>query len=242
MNDQQKIVIIADTLELFLEGLYQKPTHQLTISNNIIELLGFTSNTLLADKLFDFSSQNDYNDSLFEDQETIKILKVDSLKAFEEQQDKLPEITWITNLNTKEQNDLKKNKNIELIVSNKNKKILLKVIESKLNYKFKNQDFSSYYELVEEYYFYSLTGKAVELIESKPLLFFFGLKNLDKFYKYNNEQESQLILSLLFTKALKVNDQKALKMVQALDYGTKTSYHNLSLNNLFGYNFYCYLK
>lgn len=142
-------------------------------------------------------------------------------------------------------NKLKKN-GINIISQSKINKVLESKIIGEIRLKqpaftIFNKDYTSYYEILEESYILSLGGKLTKAIPPTPL-FFLGLSNLDKFYKNANDNELQLMLSLLLTKTLKnlggEKESSIAKAVYKTDCDIKNGGNMLSSKNIFGYNLF----
>jgi hypothetical protein len=109
-------------------------------------------------------------------------------------------IYWILKLSAEDKKIIKK-ENLPSVTIKKITKSLLPRLLQELNFKSRLTEFTSYYEIIEEEYITSLGGKVKTKIQ-EPLLFMFGLNSLDKFYNKAIDDEFQLILSLIFSKAL----------------------------------------
>lgn len=173
--------------------------------------------------------QNTYD--LFDDGLTVtKLENITGLEIYNDQ------LYWIEKLTAEDKKIIKKN-NLEQISLKKLTKSLKSRLMLELDFDSSLEEFSSYYEIIEEEYLFSLAGIRKQKI-FKPMLFMLGLKNIDQFYNNLNDDEFQLIVSLIFTKALKQNNQVMANKIMLIDRTIKTTNNVLTPKNIFGVNMF----
>lgn len=145
-------------------------------------------------------------------------------------------IYWIAKLSVEDKKIIKK-ENLPFISIKKITKTLLPRLINELNFKSRLAEFSSYYEIIEEEYITSLGGVVTPKTQ-EPLLFMFGLNSLDKFYNKAIDDEFQLILSLIFSKALKANNRDIAQKIMNIDKKVKTSNGRITQKNILGIELY----
>jgi hypothetical protein len=164
--------------------------------------------------------------------EDLSIVKVDNVNIdFEDN------IYWIEKLTADDKKVLKK-KNIETVVLKKIDKSLLQRVLKELNFESKLNDFTSYYEILEEEYLFTLGKGYRKTVKSEQLLFMMSINDISKFYKKVTDDEIQLILSIIFSKAIKSNNEKIARSIMNIDKSIKTSMGRVSQKNIFGINLY----
>lgn len=234
------MLIETDNKEYLLDFLLNLPTN---IDKKVLpylegKLLDITYNEQLA--------AGDL-DSLFEDDQSNRLNQIEVTKlepgynftSFSES--KQDQIFWIESLDTSQKVQLKKLSIKPISISKISKKLEPRITQE-LGLKTKLTDYTSYYELISESYIKELTdGFSYEQAIQTPL-FFLGVKNLDKFYKSAIDSEFQLILSLIFSKAIKSSDQKLAKTITETDYMVKSGKTAMSNKNILGYNLFKYQK
>ncbi len=162
---------------------------------------------------------------LFDDE--FKICKIDDIKLI-----KTDGVYWIEKLTAEDKKFLKK-QSIEVITIKKIDKSLFPLLEKELKFKSQLQEWSSYQEVIEEEYLYTLGGFR-KTQTFKPLPFMFSINDMSKFYKTITDDEMQLILSLIFSKALKVKNEKLAKTVLDIDKTIKNSNGRINQKNIWG--------
>jgi hypothetical protein len=142
---------------------------------------------------------------------------------------------WIQKLTADDKRIIKKS-NLEALTLKKITKSLTLKLEKELNFNSKLIEYNSYQSIIEEEYLFSLgEGHRVKQ-EFQPLLFMFGINDLSKFYKKITDDEMQLILSLIYSKALKVGNETLSRKVMDIDKAIKTSNGILNQKNIWGAN------
>jgi hypothetical protein len=142
---------------------------------------------------------------------------------------------WIQKLTADDKKIIKKS-NLESLTLKKITKSLTPKIEKELNFNSKLTEYNSYQSIIEEEYLFSLgEGHRVKQ-EFQPLLFMLGINDLSKFYKKITDDEMQLILSLIYSKALKVGNVTLSRKVMDIDKAIKTSNGILNQKNIWGVN------
>jgi hypothetical protein len=142
---------------------------------------------------------------------------------------------WIQKLTADDKKIIKKS-NLEALTLKKITKSLTPKIEKELNFNSKLTEYNSYQSIIEEEYLFSLgEGHRVKQ-EFQPLLFMLGINDLSKFYKKITDDEMQLILSLIYSKALKVGNVTLSRKVMDIDKAIKTSNGILNQKNIWGVN------
>jgi hypothetical protein len=140
---------------------------------------------------------------------------------------------WIPKLMADDKKNIKK-ANLETVTIKKIIKQLTPKLEKELNFTSKLSEYTSYQAIIEEEYLFTLgEGHRVKQ-EFQPLLFMFGINDLSKFYKKISDDEMQLILSLIYSKALKVGNDTLSKKVMQIDKTIKTSNGILNQKNIWG--------
>ncbi|MGL4759449.1 MAG: hypothetical protein ACRCXZ_08995 [Patescibacteria group bacterium] len=142
------------------------------------------------------------------------------------------EVYWIEKLSAEDKKLIKK-LSIDSITIKKITKSLQPKIERELNFKTNLTDYSSYQELLEEEYLFTLGG-IIKETKFETLPFMLSIKDLSKFYKKINDDEMQLILALIFTKALKVGDKNLVSKITRIDRTIKTSSGRITQKNIWG--------
>lgn len=159
----------------------------------------------------------------------VKINKVDQVTNNES-------IFWIEKLSTDDKKYIKKN-NLSSLTLKKITKSLANKLESELNFKSSLSEYISYFEIIEEEYLISLGGiKKNKKTEVLP--FMLSINNMGQFYKKVNDDDMQLLLSIIFSKALKVNNSIVAKKITLIDKTIKTSSGRINQKNIWGANMY----
>jgi hypothetical protein len=144
---------------------------------------------------------------------------------------------WVNKLSSEDKRIIKKN-SLQSITIKKISKTLLPKLEQELRFKSNLKEFTSYHEIIEEEYLFSLGGGYRKEQHFEPLLFMYSINDLGKFYKKASDDELQLILSLIFSKALKANNEKLARNIMQADKMIKTSKGRLNAKNIFGINIF----
>jgi hypothetical protein len=156
-----------------------------------------------------------------------KVCKIESIKSI-----KSDGIYWIDKLTADDKKILKK-ESVETITLKKLDKSLLPQLEKELNFKSKLQEWTSYQEIIEEEYLFTLGGiTRSQTFQTLP--FMLSINDMSKFYKILTDDEMQLILSLVFSKALKVKNEKLAKTVLNIDKTIKNSNGRINQKNIWG--------
>jgi hypothetical protein len=158
-----------------------------------------------------------------------KICKIESITSI-----KSEGVYWIEKLTADDKKLLKKSA-IEVLTLKKIEKSLILQLESELNFKSKLQEWTSYQEIIEEEYLFTLGGVTRAQI-FQPLPFMYSINDMSKFYKIITDDEMQLILSLVFSKALKVKNEKLAKTILKIDKTIKNSNGRINQKNIWGVN------
>jgi hypothetical protein len=140
---------------------------------------------------------------------------------------------WINKLMAEDKRVIKKN-NLDTVTLKKITKSLTPKLEKELNFQSKITEYTSYQAIVEEEYLFTLGEGYSKKEEFQPLLFMYGINDLSKFYKKITDDEMQLILSLIYSKALKVGNETLAKKVMTIDKTIKTSNGVLNQKNIWG--------
>lgn len=144
---------------------------------------------------------------------------------------------WIPKLSAEDKRIIKKN-DLSIVSLKKITKQLTPRITKELNFKSQLTEYTSYHSILEEEYLFTFGEGYSKKEEFKPLLFMFGINDLSKFYKKITDDEMQLILSLIYSKALKVNNETLSRKVMNIDKSIKTSNGVLNQKNLWGITMY----